>query len=161
MCENKKDKVDAIKNLMHDKWSKKYIESHEFILDIKNYKFESENQVEELANLYRRLVWTRDVRAAIFFTLPVNPPIQSLKLQHSIARGMRKKHIVDQFDYDEPPRYPKWYFECLESFKSRNNTSNQKNDPKGNVCEFFSAPSEKSDSVTEAEHFFPGEQNYF
>ena len=161
MSENKKAIVKAIENLTHVKWSKKYIESTEFILDIKNYNFESESQVEELANLYRRLVWTRDVRAAIFFTLPVNPPIQSLKLQHSIARGMRKKHVVDQFDYDEPPCYPKWYFECLESFKSRKNTSNQKNDPKANACEFLSVPSETSESVTDAEHFIPGKQNYF
>ena len=161
MSEDKKEIVKNINKLMHVKWRKKYIESLKFILEITNCNFESEDQVQALAMLYRRLVWTRDVRAAIFFTLPVNPPIQSLKLQHSIARGMRKKHIVDQFDYDEPPRYPKWYFECLESFKSKNNTNNQKIDPKGNACEFFLAPSETSESVTEAEHFFPGKQNNF
>jgi hypothetical protein len=97
-------------------YSARIVASPRFIEILRNHNFTSKESLDAVLNAYCGIVLTKSVRAAIFITLPELAPIKSLQLQHSIARGMSKKHLIEEFTSHGGPVCPKWYLDALARF---------------------------------------------
>lgn len=92
--------------------SARIVASPRFIEVLRNHNFTSKESLDAVLNAYCGIVFTKSVRDAIFITLPESAPIKSLQLQCSIARGMTKKHLIDEFTNHRGPVCPKWYLDA-------------------------------------------------
>lgn len=93
-------------------FSAREVSSPHYIEILRDYNFTSKESLDAVLNAYCGIVLTKSVRDAIFITLPEPAPIKSLQLQYSIARGMLKKHLIDEFTNHGGPVCPKWYLDA-------------------------------------------------
>ncbi len=92
--------------------SVRIVASPRFIEILRNHNFTSKESLDTVLDAYCGIVLTKSVRDAIFITLPEPAPIKSLQVQHSIAQGMMKKHLIDEFTNHGGPVCPKWYLDA-------------------------------------------------
>lgn len=94
--------------------SRKFVHSPQFLENIRDYRFQSLDELDETLHAYCHLVLTREVCNAIFVDLPDNAPISALNLQTSIRRGMTQKLTVNEFIGHGGLAVPKWYLDARQ-----------------------------------------------
>jgi hypothetical protein len=92
--------------------SKQFVHSAYFLETLRNYRFESIQELDETLDAYCALALTREVRNAIFIDLPDDAPIAALNLQTSISRGMTHTLTVNEFIGHGGVAVPKWYLDA-------------------------------------------------
>lgn len=111
-AEIKKSHLQTLRREVKKYHSAQMVSSPRFIQILRNHHFTSNESLDAVLEAYCGIVLTKSVRDAIFITLPEPAPIKLLKLQYSIARGMQKKHLIDEFTSHGAPVCPKWYLDA-------------------------------------------------
>jgi hypothetical protein len=92
-----------------------FVSSKSFLDILRKHKFESSEDLEDALLAYCSVVLTRDLRNAIFITLPEKASIKTLNLQSSIARGMENAHLVYEFTEHGEITAPRWYLDAKKT----------------------------------------------
>lgn len=111
-AEIKKLHLQTLRREIKKYYSLEQVSSPDFIEVLQNHNFSSTESLDAVLDAYCGIVLTKSVRDAIFITLLDLAPIKSLQLQYSIARGMTKKHLIDEFTSHGGPACPKWYLDA-------------------------------------------------
>lgn len=116
MSERKNSSVAIFKKIFNKNYKIKEIRSREFLDLLRSHEFKSLDELNSALNAYENVVLTKSVLFAITVTLPENPSIIHLPIQYKIREGMEMKHTVEEYNYEGPMHFPKWYIELLNKF---------------------------------------------
>jgi hypothetical protein len=111
-------KTYIFKKIFYESHSAKEIRTKEFLDKLRSHKFATEEELSEALAAWTHATWTKNVALAIHIRIEGEPSIRQLSLQHRLREGMEYRHIVEEYDYDGPINFPKWYINALEKTKS-------------------------------------------
>ena len=127
MKTSKNPSTIIFEKIFNTKYSVKEIRTEKFLQILYSHDFKSLDELSNALYAYERVVLTKPVLYAIHVNILGEPSISQLTTQYKIREGMEMRHTVEEYDYDGPMLYPKWYMKAFEiiSVPSQEQSSSQ------------------------------------
>lgn len=114
MKTSKNPSIIIFEKIFNNKYSVKEIRSEKFLEILYSHEFKSLDELSNALHAYERVVLTKPVLYAIHVDILGEPSIAQLTTQYKIREGMEMRHTVEEYEYDGPMKYPKWYRKAFE-----------------------------------------------
>ncbi len=103
------------KSIFSHDFKMKEIRSEKFLNLLYAHDFKDLITLNKALQAYEHAVINKKVLYAIHVRILGEPSISQLSIQQKIREGMEMRHTVEEYDYEGPMQYPKWYLKALEN----------------------------------------------
>lgn len=119
----KNPKTSIFKRIFHQSYKIRDIRSKDFLEKLHSHQFKTDEELIEALSAWNYATWTKSVALAVHTQIEGFTSIRHIFLQYKLREGMEYRHIVEEYDYDGPALFPKWYTNALEKMNEQSQNS--------------------------------------